>query len=160
MFSFPFLLSRFTEFGAGVEDVVSNHTEMGHDISLHSMEVKDEGEEALLHIQAHGQACASSLTWCQCLTLPGRAPMPKDSLSLCSEITSHSLFSSHPSALALSSAVLHLFFPGFLVSYFLMTMQSFFGWEIPREKARCYLRKIMKSILNERTGENPSTKLH
>lgn len=31
---------------------------MGHDISLHAKEVQDEEEEALLHIQAHGQACA------------------------------------------------------------------------------------------------------
>lgn len=116
---------------------------MRNDISLHAKEVKDEDEEALPHIQAHGQACAQ----------------PKD--SLCAQkLLPNSLFSSHPLALALSSAVLRLFFRGFLVSYFLMTMQSDFGWEIPREKACCYLRKIMKSILNERTGENPSTKLH
>ncbi|TRZ17474.1 hypothetical protein HGM15179_009636 [Zosterops borbonicus] len=51
------LVPGFTEFGAGVEDAVSNHTEMGHDISFHAKEVKDE-EEALLHIQAHGQTCA------------------------------------------------------------------------------------------------------
>lgn len=37
---------------------MSNPTEMGHDISLHAKEVQDEEEEALLHIQAHGQACA------------------------------------------------------------------------------------------------------
>lgn len=40
-----------------------------------------------------------------------------------------------------------------------MTMQSVFGWEIPREEACCYLREIMKSIPNERTGENPSNQV-
>lgn len=30
------LLSRFSEFGGDVEDAVSNHTEMGCDISLHA----------------------------------------------------------------------------------------------------------------------------
>lgn len=55
------LLSGFTEFGVGVEDAVSNQTEMGHDISLHTKEVNDEEEEALLHIQTHGQACAQHL---------------------------------------------------------------------------------------------------
>lgn len=63
-------------------------------------------------------------------------------------------------ALVLTCAPAIIFFSGCWDSYFLMTMQSVFGWEIPRGKACCYLRKIMKSILNERTGENPSTKLH
>lgn len=72
VFSLSLLLSRFSEFGAGVEDAVSNHTEMGHDISLHAKEVKDkEEEEALLHIQAHGQVCAQQLD---------TVPVPKDSL--------------------------------------------------------------------------------
>lgn len=69
-FSLSLLLSRFTEFGAGVEDAVSNHTEMGHDISLHAKEVKDEEEEAFLHIQAHGQACAQE---------PDMVPVPDSS---------------------------------------------------------------------------------
>lgn len=68
------LLSRFTEFGAGVEDAVSNHTEMGHDISLHSKEVKDEEEEALLHIQAHGQACAQQLDMVPVPDSPRQSP--------------------------------------------------------------------------------------
>lgn len=74
------LLSRFTEFGAGVEDAVSNHTEMGHDVSLHAKEVQDEEEEALLHIQAHIRLVPSSLTQCQLLTFLSRAPMPEDPL--------------------------------------------------------------------------------
>lgn len=104
---FLFLLpSRFTEFGAGVENAVSNHIEMGHDISLHVKEVKDEDEEeALLHIQAHGQPCV------QCLTPLGRAPVLKD--SLCPQKLLPNPFPSHPLALALGSAVLHLFFRGF-----------------------------------------------
>lgn len=126
---------------------------MGCDISLHAKEVKD--EEKL---------CSTSRLTVRLDMVPvPDSPRQSPSawrFSLCSEIASNSLFSSHLLALALSSAELHLFFRGFLVSYFLMTMQSVFGWEIPREEACCYLREIMKSIPNERTGENPSTKLH
>lgn len=42
---------------------------MGEDISLHAKEVKDEEKEALLYLQAHGQACAQQLD-----TVPARAP--------------------------------------------------------------------------------------
>lgn len=72
-FFLSLLLSRFTEFGAGVEDAVLNHTEMKCDISVHIKEVKDE-EESLLHIQAHGQACAQQLDMVPVPDSPRQSP--------------------------------------------------------------------------------------
>lgn len=91
----------------------------------------------------------SSLTRCQCLKI----------LSVLRNYFQFPLFLP-PLGLSLELSCAPSIFSWLLVSHFLMTMQSVFVWEIPREEPCCYLRKIMKSILNERTGENPSTKLH
>lgn len=47
---------------------------MGEDISLHAKEVKDEKKEALLYLQAHGQACAQQLDTVPVPDAPSQSP--------------------------------------------------------------------------------------
>lgn len=64
VFSFPFFsqaIARFTEFESEEEDALASQTEMRCDVSLHTMEVQDKDDGALLRSQDHGRACGQQL---------------------------------------------------------------------------------------------------